>query len=107
MIATKRRPSPPVSSQKKSVWERVSSVELDHTSTLRMIEWRWNLQPLTVRDAMANNLALVLDFSANRLNAPQYRVPRGPFGAPCPGVPGAEDKWTDLLLQLISLGWPF
>ncbi len=34
----------------------------EHTSILRMIEWRWNLKPLTVRDANAKNLADVLDF---------------------------------------------
>jgi hypothetical protein len=33
---------------------------------LSMIEWRWDLQPLTERDAHANNLALALDFSLNR-----------------------------------------
>ena len=38
------------------------SLVLDHTSVLRMIEWRWGLEPLTVRDATANNLADVLDF---------------------------------------------
>jgi len=36
----------------------------DHTSVLKMIEWRFGLQPLTVRDAAANNLAEVLDFEA-------------------------------------------
>jgi phospholipase C len=43
----------------------------DHTSILKMVESRWNLAPLTGRDAMANNLANVLDFSQS---------PR----APCP-----------------------
>lgn len=86
---------------------RVSSIELEHASILRMIEWRWNLEPLTVRDATANNLALVLDFTRNRLNPPQYSVPAGPFGAPCPGsIPGL-DKWTLLLDLARLLGWPF
>ena len=31
----------------------VSHVVFDHTSILKMIEWRWGLQPLTVRDAAA------------------------------------------------------
>jgi phospholipase C len=30
-------------------------VVFDHTSVLRLIEWRWNLAPLTVRDATANS----------------------------------------------------
>jgi phospholipase C len=56
----------------------------DHTSILRFIEWRWALEPLTVRDATANNLADVLDFSRRNRWASQYAVPPGPFGAPCP-----------------------
>jgi phospholipase C len=86
---------------------RVSSVELEHCSVLRMIEWRWNLQPLTVRDATANNLAEVLDFSLERLDAPQIDVPAGPFGAACPNVAGSDDKWDLLLLLAELLGWPF
>ena len=83
----------------------VSSIEFEHSSVLRMIEWRWNLPPLTVRDATANNLAEALDFSLNRLHPQQYSVPSGPFGAPCPGIPSGGDKW-DLLRQLaILLGW--
>jgi phospholipase C len=34
----------------------------EHTSVLRMVEWRWGLEPLTARDAHANNLVEVLDF---------------------------------------------
>jgi phospholipase C len=35
----------------------------DHTSILKMIEWNFGLLPLTPRDAAANNLGEVLDFS--------------------------------------------
>jgi phospholipase C len=35
----------------------------EHCSILRMIEWRWNLEPMTARDRHAANLAKVLDFS--------------------------------------------
>src|SRR4030095_7947403 len=42
--------------------ESISSVVFDHCSILRMIEWRFGLPPLTVRDAQANNLAEALDF---------------------------------------------
>jgi len=76
----------------------------DHTSVLRMIEWRWNLRPLTVRDATANNLAQVLDFSRRNLSAPQFAVPEGPFGAPCPLVT-AEDEWTALAEQALAFGF--
>jgi phospholipase C len=48
----------------------------DHTSVLKMIEWRFGLQPLTVRDASANNLAEVLNFdAAPNLTAHRYDVP--------------------------------
>src|SRR5947209_14105678 len=50
----------------------VASGLYDHTSVLRMIEWRWSLRPLTVRDATANNLAQVLDFTAPNLSAPAF-----------------------------------
>jgi phospholipase C len=48
----------------------------DHTSVLKMIEWRFGLAPLTVRDAAARNLAEVLDFTGKpNLKAPKYNVP--------------------------------
>jgi phospholipase C len=36
----------------------------DHTSVLKMIEWRWGLDPLTDRDANARNLAEALDLTS-------------------------------------------
>src|SRR4030095_15134762 len=59
--------------------EHVSTIELDHTSVLKMIEWRGSLEPLTVRDATANNLADVLQFSAPNFKAKRLDVPAGPF----------------------------
>ncbi len=35
----------------------------DHTSILRYVEDKWGLTPLTARDAMANSIGSVLDFS--------------------------------------------
>ncbi len=54
----------------------------DHTSVLKLIEWRWGLQPLTARDASnaltdPQNLALALNFES-----PDPRVPRLPKLAP-------------------------
>jgi phospholipase C len=48
----------------------------DHTSVLKLIEWRWGLSPLTQRDASTastdpGNLASILN-----LAAPSPRVPR-------------------------------
>ena len=61
-----------------------SHVLYDHTSVLRMIEWRWGLDPLTVRDATANNLADELDFTqVDPAPPPVYSVPEV-IGAFCP-----------------------
>ncbi len=57
----------------------------DHTSVLKMIEWRWGLAPLSVRDAEANNLAEALDFGLVRHTAPDYVVPAFDSAA-CPGA---------------------
>jgi phospholipase C len=57
----------------------------DHTSILKMIEWRWGLPPLSARDAAANNLAEALDFNFVRHSAPDYAVPS--FNSvECPGA---------------------
>jgi phospholipase C len=84
---------------------RPSHIEFEHSSVLRMIEWRWDLPPLTERDATANNLAMALDFSLNR-QPKQYSVPAGPFGGPCPGIPPGTDKWDFLMQLAIMFGWP-
>jgi phospholipase C len=55
----------------------------DHASILRLIEWRWRLEPLSVRDARAKNLAAALDFTRRDLRAPRYAVPRVAPGSPC------------------------
>ncbi len=55
---------------------QTSHAQYDHTSILRMIEWRWGLDPLTVRDATANNLADELDFTQpDPTPGPVYTVP--------------------------------
>lgn len=66
----------------------VSHTQYDHTSILRLIEWRWGLAPLTVRDATANNLAHELNFNAASTDPPPpvYSVP-DVIGAACPTSP--------------------
>jgi phospholipase C len=88
--------------------EQVSHATLDHTSVLKMIEWRWSLEPLTVRDTAAINLAEVLQFETPALTAKQFTVPAGPFGQLCvPGVPDATDEeWLPLLAIAAAFGWP-
>jgi phospholipase C len=85
----------------------VSHVQFDHTSLLRMIEWRWGLPPLTVRDASANNLALALDFSRTRPRPPLFFVAPGPFGTPCVAPPLPDDLGLQAIAPLAtSFGWP-
>jgi phospholipase C len=78
----------------------------DHTSILRMIEWRHGLPPLTVRDSQARNLAEVLDFShAPDLSAPHWSVPPA-VGVGCsPSGTADYEQWTALLNRAIAEGW--
>jgi hypothetical protein len=88
--------------------EHVAHQVLDHTSVLKMIEWRWGLQPLTVRDETATNLAEALLFPAADYAAKQIAVPQGPFGQLCvPGVPDITDlEWLPLMQMAADFGWP-
>jgi phospholipase C len=79
-------------------WARAAHVAhqvFDHSSVLRMIEWRWSLRPLTIRDATAVNLAEAFDFSRANLNPPVIPVAPGPYGVPCP-IAVVPEKWTRL-----------
>jgi phospholipase C len=62
---------------------RVAHDTYDHTSILKLLEWRFGLAPLAMRDAQAANLAAALDFSKRNLSAPKVRVPKLVVGAPC------------------------
>jgi phospholipase C len=82
-----------------SPWSRRGAVATgmyDHTSVLKMIEWRWNLRPLTTRDAAANNLAEVLDFDAPNLSAPRFTMPAIPPPQLC--AVGSLDEPEELLM---------
>ena len=50
----------------------------EHCSILRMIEWRFGLQPMTARDTHAKNLADALDFTTRR---EPYELPVFPASA--------------------------
>jgi phospholipase C len=86
----------------------------DHTSVLRLIEWRWGLEPLTVRDREAINLATELDFHKPNLTAPDFGVPPGRFGGACPPsaattaqtAPAADAEWIGLQAVARQSGWP-
>ena len=104
----------------------------DHTSILKLIEWRWGLAPLTPRDAAANNLAEVLDYAHPPApQAPQWNVnfqlalpcaltgtqPLGPgSNAAAAGVAPAavsaasntaeSQEWEGLRQVAVRHGWP-
>ena len=96
---------------------RTSHVLYDHTSVLRMIEWRWGLDPLSVRDATANNLAHELHFNLiDPAPPPAYSVP-DVVGAPCPVRPtdivalaasrrgASRPHWAELGAIAQRYGW--
>ena len=87
--------------------EHVSSLILDHTSVLKMIEWRWGLDALTVRDAAATNLAEVLQFEAPDPTAKLLQVPPGPFGQVCvPSLADTDEEWRPLAQMAADFGFP-
>jgi phospholipase C len=63
----------------------VNSLLYDHTSVLKLIEWRWNIAPLTARDASDEiaNLALALNFSSPNTSMPALPVIAEPVIEPC------------------------
>jgi phospholipase C len=78
----------------------------DHTSILKMIEWRFGLAPLTTRDAQARNLAEVLDFAhAPNLGAPDWDVPPAVGLACAQGNPGDYEGWKALADRALATGW--
>ncbi len=62
----------------------VNGGPFEHCSTLRMIEWRWRLEPMTARDRGARNLADALDFSARALPVALPALPAVRFGGCTP-----------------------
>jgi phospholipase C len=81
----------------------IASATLDHTSILRMIEWRWSLAPLTARDANATNLAEILDFQNPKAKRKLYHVPQANLPTLC--APGELDKWETVRAMAGSFGW--
>jgi phospholipase C len=64
----------------------INSLVFDHTSVLKLIEWRWGIPPLTPRDGSndVNNLAYALDFDHPQTAVPSLSKPHVPFIAmPC------------------------
>jgi len=87
----------------------ISHRTFDHTSILKMIEWRWGLKPLTPRDQHAHNLASVLDFANPDTSTPSYVVdPFVPSGCAAAGTEtsGSEfSEWPALKQAALAAGW--
>jgi len=97
----------------------VNSLVFDHTSVLKLIEWRWGLASLTPRDASSDisNLANALNFNQPDASVANLPVPNTPLiAAPClqnlfggflsSGVSSSANPWQQLSQQAASLGFP-
>jgi phospholipase C len=82
----------------------VSHHVYDHTSVLRMIEWRWGLKALTPRDRHARNMAEALDFASGPdTSSPTYDVPDiTPAGCEPDETKSAD--WAALKRLAVDLG---
>ena len=94
----------------------MTSTVYDHTSILKLIEWRWGLAPLTQRDASTlatdpGNLATALN-----LSSPDPSVPSGipnplpPVAAAClpaspVGLPTVDSTWDGLRASGLLRSW--
>lgn len=99
---------------------RVSEPVFDHTSVLKLIEWRWELAPLTARDASSDvaNLAYALNFKQQPdASVPYLPQPQAPLvAAPCLANLGGgilstgstsatTSEWQTLASQATTLGF--
>ena len=64
---------------------KVKGMVFDHTSILKLIEWRFGLSPLTARDAShdVQNLARALNFHTINAAVPDLPHPTAPVQTPC------------------------
>jgi phospholipase C len=92
---------------------RIDSNLYDHTSVLKLIEWRFNLPPLTSRDASDQiaNLALALNFTSPNYTVPALPVISAPIPNPCglfelgSKVDNESYDFYNLLLSDLSAEW--
>jgi len=79
---------------------RVAHGQFDHSSILKLVEWRFGLQSLTPRDAAAANPATVLDFSRPNLTPPSIPLVLDPgphvCGSPDTGMAADDVMWQEL-----------
>jgi len=92
---------------------RINSGLYDHTSVLKLIEWRYNLPPLTKRDASSEiaNLAEALDFANPDVAVPALPVVTAPVPTPCglfelgSDVDNESYDFYELLNSELTAGW--
>ena len=87
---------------------KVDSRVYDATSILKLIEWRWNLRPLTARDASTDvgNLAFALDLRNPDPSVPALPLPDEPPLVPCLIAPPPLDIGLGDLIDLAPFGFP-
>jgi phospholipase C len=87
---------------------RLHSHLFDHTSVLKLIEWRWRLPHLTLRDAPDSNitnLAHVLDFRRHNPHVPRLPTPVAPVIEACPPAFAGDQLWKQLRESPMAKGW--
>jgi phospholipase C len=87
----------------------VATDTFDHSSLLRLVEWRFGLAPLTPRDAAATNPATVFDFARPNLRPPAIPLVADPgphvCGAPGVGMGATEPFWEELAGSRAVRSW--
>jgi phospholipase C len=92
---------------------RIDSTLYDHTSVLKLIEWRYNLPPLTLRDGSneIGNLAQSLNFASPNYSVPALPVVPAPIPTPCglfelgSEVDNESYDFYNLLESDLTSGW--
>jgi phospholipase C len=94
---------------------KVKGMTFDHTSILKLIEWRFGLEPLTARDASHDiqNLARALNFHTPNAGVPNLPHPTAPAQTPCiqpdPPPPSnladSTNPWPSVRNSGLLQGW--
>jgi phospholipase C len=92
---------------------RIDSGPYDHTSVLKLIEWRYNLPPLTKRDASneIGNLVSALNLSNPNYSVPSLPVVPAPIPTPCnlfqlgSQIDNESYDFYNLLKSELTAGW--
>jgi phospholipase C len=87
----------------------VAHGQFDHSSILKLVEWRFGLPALNVRDQAAANPASVFDFRAPNIVPPSVPLVRDPgphlCGAPDVGMANEDTFWRELAESPLVRPW--